>query len=78
MMRTIRAIYDGKTLKLLENVEVATPQEVLIVFIHDEKLANEEVRAAEIQELIENSAAFDFLRQEEEDVYTDADLKVRY
>lgn len=77
-MRSVRAIYDGKQLRLLEKVEVNSPQEVIIVFLQDEKPADEDIRAGEIQELIQHSSAFSFLHDEEEDVYTDADLKVRY
>lgn len=78
MMRSVKAIYDGQTLKLLEEVEVTTPQEVIVVFLHDERTTDEDIQANEIQELIQHSAAFDFLHEEEEDVYTDADLKVCY
>ncbi len=78
MMRSVKAIYDGQTLKLLEDVEVTTPQEVIVVFLHDERTTDEDIQASEIQELIQHSAAFDFLHKEEEDIYTDADLKVRY
>ncbi|MDX1942224.1 MAG: hypothetical protein SFU99_16790 [Saprospiraceae bacterium] len=48
------------------------------MFLHDDRTTEEGIQANEIQELIEHSAAFDFLHKEEEDVYTDADLKVRY
>ncbi len=77
-MRSVKAIFDGKQLKLLEDVEVTTPQEVIIVFLHDEKTTDTDIHASEIQELIEHSSAFDFLNNQEENVYTDADLKVRY
>lgn len=41
-------------------------------------LTDADISGLEIQTLIENSAAFDFLKVEEEDIYSDADLKVRY
>lgn len=78
MMRSVKAIYDGQTLKLLEEIEVTTPQEVIVVFLQEERTTEEDIQASEIQELIQHSPAFDFLHKEEEDVYTDADLKVRY
>ncbi len=78
MMRRVNAIYDGQTLKLLEEVKVTTPQEVIVVFLHDERTTEEDIQASEIQELIQHSAAFNFLHNEEEAIYTDADLKVRY
>ncbi len=37
MMRSVKAIYDGQTWKLLEEVEVTPPQEVIVVFLHDER-----------------------------------------
>ena len=40
-------------------------------------LTDADINGLEIQTLIQNSAAFDFLK-EEEDIYSDADLKVRY
>lgn len=77
-MRSVKAIYDGQTLQLLEAVEVTTPQEVIIVFLQDGKMTDEDIHASEIQALIQNSTAFDFLNNDAEDIYTDADLKVRY
>ena len=41
-------------------------------------LTDAEINSNEIQTLIENSAAFDFLKSNEEDIYSDADLKVKY
>lgn len=40
--------------------------------------AETDVNGAEIQTLIENNPAFDFLKAAEEDIYSDADLKVTY
>lgn len=37
-----------------------------------------DINGAEIQTLIENSLAFDFLKAEEEDIYSDADLKIKF
>lgn len=41
-------------------------------------LTHADINGVEIQTLIENSAAFNFLKAEEEDIYSDADLKVKY
>lgn len=41
-------------------------------------LTDSEINGIEIQTLIQNSPAFDFLNAEEEDIYSDADLKVKY
>ena len=37
-----------------------------------------DISGLDIQTLIENNAAFDFLKANEEDIYSDADLKVKY
>ncbi len=80
-MLSVKAIYDGKNLKLLEPVDVQTPQEVIITFLQDNpdvSIPNADIRGADIQRLIEHSRTFAFLADEEEDIYTDADLKVKY
>ncbi|WP_460910431.1 hypothetical protein [Spirosoma areae] len=80
-MLSVKVIYDGKSLKLLEPVNVQTPQEVIITFLHDNPDASTpgaDIRGADIQRLVEHSPAFAFLADEEEDVYTDANLKVKY
>lgn len=75
-MLSIRGIYDGVTLRLLENVEVNKPQEVIITFINSD--IREDALNSEIQQLLAQSHSFDFLKDEAEDIYTDANLKVRY
>ena len=80
-MLSVKAIYDGKHLKLLEPVDIHTPQEVIITFLQDNPdtiMPATDVRGSDIQRLIEGSEAFSFLTNQEEDVYTDADLKVKY
>jgi hypothetical protein len=42
------------------------------------QLTDSDVNGAEIQSLINNNAAFDFLKADEEDIYSDADLKEKY
>ncbi len=80
-MLSVKAIYDGKSLKLLEPVDIQVPQEVIITFLQDNpnvSIPNSDVGGTDIQRLVEQSKAFAFLADEEEDVYTDADLKVKY
>ena len=80
-MLSVKAIYDGKNLKLLKPVDVQTPQEVIITFLQDSpdtSIPNSDVRGADIQRLVGGSQAFAFLADDEEDIYTDADLKVKY
>ena len=80
-MLSVKAIYDGKNLKLLEPVDVQTPQEVIITFLQDNpdaSIPNADMRGVDIQRLVERSQACAFLTEKEEDVYTDADLKVKH
>lgn len=82
-MLSVKAIYDGSNLQLLEPVEITTAQEVIITFLHDVpgavlSIPVDEMQGSFIQQLIQHSAAFDFLNADEEDVYTDADLKIKY
>ena len=41
-------------------------------------LTDADINGVEIQTLVENSATFNFLKAEEEDIYSDADLKIKY
>ena len=82
-MLSVKAIYDGNTLQLLEPIEIKTAQEVIVTFLHDVPgaivpLPITEIDRSAIRQLIQHSTAFDFLKVDEEDVYTDADLKVKY
>ncbi len=74
-MLSVRAIYDGKELKLLEEVKITEPKEVIVTFL---EVGKEDITAEEIQVVAERGKAFDFLEEEEEDVYTDEDLKIKY
>jgi phage terminase Nu1 subunit (DNA packaging protein) len=42
------------------------------------QLTDADINGAEIQSLINNNAAFDFLKADGEDIYSDADLKEKY
>ena len=71
-MVSVYAIYDGKTLRLLDNVRVDTPKKVIITFLDDD------LEGFAMNHIAQVGGAFDFLELEEEDVYTDEDLKVKY
>lgn len=77
-MLSVKAIYDGEKLELLEKLDIKSPQQVIIVFLNLNDVTDEDINVAEIQTLAQHSGALDFLYDEEEDIYTDADLKVRY
>ena len=73
-MLSVKAIYDGKKLKLLDKVKVTRPHKVIITFLEDDSYINPQV----IYNAAEEGGAFDFLKEPEEDIYTDDDLKKRY
>ena len=74
-MLSVRGIYDGKNIKLLENINIPGPKDVIITFIEDDM---QDINAKDIYVLAEKSGAFDFLKEHEEDIYTDNDLKEKY
>jgi hypothetical protein len=71
-MLSVHAIFDGKNLKLLNDVKISKPKKVIITFLEDEDLTTEE-----LQYIAEKSGSFDFL-EEEPELYGDEDLKVKY
>jgi len=70
-MLSIRAIYDGKKLKLIDKVRVNSPKKVILTFLEDPE---DELTYEELHGLAEESGAFDFL-EEEPELYSDDDLK---
>ncbi len=74
-MVSVRAIYDGKTLKLLDNVKVDTPKKVIVTFLESE---DDALEGFAMNRIAQEGGAFDFLEAEEEDIYTDDHLKVKY
>lgn len=74
-MLSVKAIYDGKNIKLLEKVEVRKPGKVIVTFLDEE---DSDINNNEILYVAEKSGAFDFLNDPEEDIYSDKDLKVKY
>lgn len=73
-MRSVKGLFDGKTIKLLEKVDIKQKQEVIITFLG----RRDEAVHHEIYQIAETGGAFDFLNASEEDIYTDDDLKVKY
>ena len=73
-MLSVKAIYDGKKLKLLDKVKVTKPHKVIITSLEDDSDINPQV----IYNVAEEGGAFDFLKEPEEDIYTDDDLKKQY
>jgi hypothetical protein len=76
-MVSVKAIYDGQQLRLLEPVAFSKPQEVIVVFLNLNQ-EKEDISGKQIAHLISTNEAFDFLNEPEEDIYSDSDLKIRY
>ena len=81
-MLSVRAIYNGEQLKLLEKVNLQKPQRVIVVFLdyleNEEEEAEKPLAAKDLHVLMEENPALDFLASEEEDIYSDEDLKVKF
>ena len=74
-MISVKALFDGKKIKLLEKINIMEPQEVIVTFLGTDK---DELLHQEIYKIAETSGSFDFLNATEEDIYSDNDLKVKY
>lgn len=78
-MVSVRALYDGHHLNLLEKVDIKTPQEVIVIFLNlDATSLADDIQSSEIANMVQDSGGLDFLYDSGEDIYTDQDLKIRY
>ena len=79
-MISVSAIFDGTHLKLSKPLAIKKPQRVIVVFLDypDDEDEEAPLAAKDLHALLAQNAAFDFLSEEEEDIYTDEDLKVKY
>ena len=78
-MLSVKATYDGKVLTLPKGLEIKRPHQVIVVFLDDLSEEGEEpLTAKSLQTMLAENPAFDFLASEEEDIYSEADLKVKY
>lgn len=67
MTRTVRAVYEGGVLRLLERVELPERGEVTVVILDDDAPSDA------IAQLAMSGGSFDFLADPAEDVYTRED-----
>ncbi len=74
-MLSIQGIYDGKVLKVFDEIQINSPQKVIITFLEN---PIEDINSEELHLIAQQGGAFDFLNNEGEDIYTDNDLKVNY
>jgi hypothetical protein len=79
MLKSVRGVFDGKHIRLLEPLSLPENAQVIIIVLDEPPVeAEEELSASELLGLSAASGALDFLNDSAEDIYTDADLKVRY
>jgi hypothetical protein len=74
-MLSIEGTYDGKQLKLAEKIKIRSPKKVIVTFLD---AVEDDLSSDELHLLAQKGGAFDFLNNEQEDVYTDKNLKVVY
>lgn len=67
-MRTLRAIFQHGTLKLLEPIELPENARVTVALLEEDDLSPDA-----IAELARAGGAFDFLNDPREDIYSDTD-----
>ncbi len=70
-MLSIQGTYDGKELKVFDRIRVKSPKKVIITFLEN---PTEDFISDELHLIAQEGGAFDFLNNEEEDIYTDNDL----
>jgi hypothetical protein len=79
-MLSVKAIYDGQKLKLAKELNISKPQRVIVIFLDYPDNGDEEapLTAKDLHAFYAENPSFDFLAAEEEDIYADSDLKVKY
>ncbi len=70
-MLSIQGLYDGKELKIFDPIHIDSPKKVIITFLED---PSEDISSQELHHIINEGGAFDFLKDEQEDIYSDSDL----
>jgi len=74
-MLSIQGTYDGKELKTFDVIQIKSPKKVIITFLED---ISDDITTDELTLIAQEGGAFDFLNNEEENIYTDKDLKVKH
>jgi len=73
-MLSVKGIYDGGQIRLLDEVKIKAPQKVIVTFLEE---TDDEIQK-EIYSTAEKSGSFEFLKEPAEDIYTDKDLIIKY
>ncbi|MCF8370325.1 MAG: hypothetical protein K9H64_01805 [Bacteroidales bacterium] len=74
-MLSIQGTYDGKVLRIFDKIQINSPKKVIVTFLED---PDEDFTSEELHMIAQQGGAFDFLDNEEEDIYSDSDLKIKY
>ena len=74
-MLSIRGLYDKGNIKLLEDIKIEGPKEVIITFLDNEL---SDISSNDLYSLAEKNGSFDFLKEPDEDIYSDLNLKEKY
>ena len=77
-MLSLRATYDGRQVHFVDYEtlpEIKRSKPVIITFLEEVK---DNACREELHLVAQHGGGFDFLASEEEDIYSDADLKRRY
>lgn len=79
-MLSVRATYDGNEFKLNKKIKISCPKEVIITFLDpiEPEIEETDISAAEIRYILRDGGALDFLEDDREDIYSDADLSKKY
>lgn len=64
----------NRTIKLPDDLDMEKGSEVSVILVKD----GEHISSYEIARYLENSESFAFLKVEEEDIYSEDDVKVKY
>jgi hypothetical protein len=74
-MLSVKGIYYKGEIKFLEKIRIECPKDVIITFL-DKGIP--EVSNDDLYSIAEQNGSFDFLKEPEEDRYTDSNLKKKY
>jgi len=73
-MLAIRGIYDGKQIRFEQPVTVEEPVEVIVTFLGETQIGENELTGKKIAEIAMAGRSFDWLNDPEKDgIYTDED-----
>jgi len=72
-MLSVQGIYDGKVLKVFDKIKINSPRKVIVTFLEE---IDDDISSEELHQMAIEGGAFYFLERDEEDIYTDADLKL--